>query len=149
MHWMVFFSIVIGLQCLTTWMIHPTVSADQLFDLILRNNGLFLISVVLLLPSFVFDSVKVSNRFAGPMIRLKNEFRQAAESGKPTEISFREGDFWAEMAEDYNRMIRKITSSETVTPSEPKTADSNSSAEKPAGHDPSQQVLVQTGTENE
>lgn len=107
-HWLVFFGIVISLQFLTTWMLNPVVSFGELTQAIIQNNGLFLIALVLLLPSFVFDAVKMSNRFAGPMVRLRNALNEAADTGEFKEIEFREGDFWSNMAEAYNAMVKRV-----------------------------------------
>ena len=107
-HWMVFFGIVVALQFITTWMLNPVLSFRELTHHLVQNNGLFLIALILLLPSFVFDTVKMSHRFAGPMLRLRNAFRENAEKGEFKEISFREGDFWSNMAEAYNAMVKRV-----------------------------------------
>lgn len=107
-HWICFFAIMIALQVLTTWMVNPMSTRGELFKMVVQNNGLFLMAVVLLLPSFVFDTVKLSNRFAGPMVRLKNAFQEVAETGELKEIQFRDGDFWMDIAEKYNAMVRVV-----------------------------------------
>lgn len=107
-HWICFFAIMIALQVLTTWMVNPMSTRGELFKMVVQNNGLFLMAVVLLLPSFVFDTVKLSNRFAGPMVRLKNAFQEVAETGDLKEIQFRDGDFWMDIAEKYNVMVRVV-----------------------------------------
>ena len=81
--------------------------------------------MVLLLPSFIYDAVKLSNRFAGPMVRLKNELGKAADSGELKEISFREGDFWAEIAESYNSMIRSVNEKNGTPVDKSELADAN------------------------
>lgn len=109
-HWIVFFAIVISLQFLMTWMMNPVLSLGDLVPKIVQNNGLFLLAVLLLLPSFVFDSLKLSNRFAGPMVRLRNALKEVADGDELKEIKFRDGDFWLEMADEYNAMIRNVKS---------------------------------------
>lgn len=57
-------------------------------------------SLLMLLPKFVNDSLKLSNRFAGPIVRLRNTLRSIGE-GKPyKKISFRNADFWQEIADE-------------------------------------------------
>lgn len=107
-HWICFFAIMIALQFLTTWMVNPMLTRGELFTTVVQNNGLFLIAIVLLLPSFIYDTVRLSNRFAGPMVRLKNAFEEVADTGELKEIQFRKGDFWMDIAKNYNAMIRSL-----------------------------------------
>lgn len=63
---------------------------------------------LLLLPLVVWDSVRLSNRFAGPMYRLRRSIRQLAD-GEPTQqLFFREGDFWKAVANDFNRLAQRV-----------------------------------------
>jgi hypothetical protein len=63
------------------------------------------VSLLMLLPKFVNDSLKLSNRFAGPILRLRNTLRQVGE-GKPYEkMSFRNSDLWQEIAEELDRAL--------------------------------------------
>ena len=57
---------------------------------------------LILLPGVIFDLVRMSNRFAGPVYRLRGLMRDLAR-GKPVEpVRFRHGDFWQEFADDFN-----------------------------------------------
>ena len=57
---------------------------------------------LLLLPGVIFDLVRLSNRFAGPMFRLRRSMHDLAQ-GKPVDaVHFRHGDFWQEFADDFN-----------------------------------------------
>lgn len=113
LHWICFFAILIAVQVLTTCMVNPMLTRGELFKAVMQNNGLFLVAVVLLLPSFICDTVKLSNRFAGPMVRLKNAFQDGADSGELKEIQFRKGDFWMDVAENYNAMVRSLKRNQT------------------------------------
>ena len=113
LHWICFFAILIAIQVLTTCMVNPMLTHGELFKAVMQNNGLFLMAVVLLLPSFICDTVKLSNRFAGPMVRLKNAFQDGAASGELKEIKFRKGDFWMDVAENYNAMVRSLNKRQT------------------------------------
>lgn len=67
-----------------------------------------MIVALLLLPVIVADSVRLTNRFAGPMYRLRRMMRQLA-AGEPTpEIHFRKGDFWQDFADDFNTLRAKF-----------------------------------------
>lgn len=63
---------------------------------------------LLILPLVVWDSLKVSNRFVGPLFRLRRSLRKLGE-GQPVEpIIFRPGDYWHEIAEEFNAAVARI-----------------------------------------
>ena len=65
--------------------------------------GLFVI-----MPILAYDLLRVSNRFTGPVTRLRKEMRHltAGESVEP--IEFRDEDFWGEMADEYNLLREEV-----------------------------------------
>lgn len=65
------------------------------------------IASLLLLPIIVLDSMRMSNRFAGPLVRLRRAMRRLAEGENVQPINFRDDDFWSECAEDFNRMLAR------------------------------------------
>lgn len=71
--------------------------------------GPALITSVLLLPLLLFDCVRFSNRFAGPMHRLRREFARLADTGEADRLHFREGDFWKDLADQYNRIAERTS----------------------------------------
>jgi len=65
-------------------------------------HGSAAVASLLVLPAVVFDLLRVTNRFAGPMFRLRRSLHDLAQ-GKPVlDVRFRQGDFWQEFAEDFN-----------------------------------------------
>jgi hypothetical protein len=64
--------------------------------------------MLLLLPVFLRDTLKMSNRFAGPMFRLRTALRSMAENKTVTSINFRSGDFWQEAATDFNTVLDRL-----------------------------------------
>jgi methyl-accepting chemotaxis protein len=65
------------------------------------------VASMLLLPIIVLDSLRMSNRFAGPMVRLRRAMNRLAEGESVQPINFRDDDFWSEFAEDFNRMLAR------------------------------------------
>ncbi|MGV3484430.1 MAG: hypothetical protein ACO1RT_08430 [Planctomycetaceae bacterium] len=63
--------------------------------------------MIVMLPMFLLDTMKMSNRFAGPMYRLRQALNRlnAGEPIKP--LAFRAGDFWSDAAEDFNRVAQQ------------------------------------------
>ncbi|MBL7716376.1 MAG: hypothetical protein JNL01_12995 [Bdellovibrionales bacterium] len=54
-------------------------------------------------------TVWVSDRLAGPIIRLREFFREAGTSGKAGEVRFRKGDFFDDLPEVINDALKRIT----------------------------------------
>ena len=105
-HWVLFF--VVNAIALTVWIRmfeQPDVAWGQTFaDTVRRFFPFFVISVALL-PAFVWDTLKLTNRFAGPMSRMRQGLANAR-AGKPVSpIKFRDGDFWKDVAEDFNAVV--------------------------------------------
>ena len=62
----------------------------------------------LMLPVFLRDTLKMSNRFAGPMYRLRTALAELAETNETKPIKFRTGDYWLEVADDFNKAFGKL-----------------------------------------
>jgi len=73
------------------------------------NQAPSLLALLALLPVFILDSIKVSNKFAGPILRLRTAISDVSSGKKSEPLSFREGDFWQSLARDFNSMVAKIT----------------------------------------
>jgi hypothetical protein len=64
--------------------------------------------MLMLLPIFLRDTLKLSNRFAGPMYRLRTALSALSRSEKIGPIKFRTGDFWQEAATDFNTVLAQL-----------------------------------------
>ena len=64
--------------------------------------------LLLMTPLVAYDMLKQTNRFAGPVFRLRREMRRliAGESDLP--LSFRNDDYWTEMADDFNAIREEL-----------------------------------------
>jgi hypothetical protein len=120
-HWFLFFAVAavstLALQVLSN-PFRPT--GEQIREL-WWTHGPFLVVMLFLLPVFVLDSVKLSHRFAGPIFSLHRAIREVAAGKPPRKLKFRQGDFWHDLADDYNAMIARLT--ESGAPRETQEAD--------------------------
>lgn len=65
----------------------------------------FVIITTALIPAFVWDTLKLTNRFAGPMSRLRSALAEAGAGRSVPPLRFRDDDYWIGVAEDFNRVM--------------------------------------------
>ncbi len=90
-------------------------AANVLFDVWLQNGTFFLI-LFALMPMFLYDTVKLSHRFAGPIFRFRSVLKQLAEGEQVPTLEFRGSDFWQDIANDYNRVAQRLYSAQENQP---------------------------------
>ncbi|TWT87364.1 hypothetical protein Mal64_29030 [Pseudobythopirellula maris] len=66
------------------------------------------LAAVVVCPIALYDLMRMSHRFTGPMLRLRRVMRQSAAGDRVAPIRFRKGDFWHELAEAFNGMQGRI-----------------------------------------
>ncbi len=84
----------------------------------LQRYGPTILAGLVLTPVFFFDLCKLTNRFAGPMVRLRRSMNALADGEEVSPIHFRDGDFWKEIAEDFNRVIVRVEKAEKAAAEE-------------------------------
>jgi methyl-accepting chemotaxis protein len=57
---------------------------------------------LLVLPALVYDALRLSNKFTGPLFRLRRELRRLAAGERVSPIHFRTQDFWSDLADEFN-----------------------------------------------
>jgi len=71
-----------------------------------------LITMTLLLPFLLYDALRVTNRFAGPMFRLRRELQRYEEGSDIRPIKFRDKDFWQDLADQTSRLVQRVQEAE-------------------------------------
>lgn len=97
----------IGLFCWTALMNAPVESWSELTLNFIRSYLPVLIISLALLPVFLLDAAKLSNRFAGPMVRIRRALTSVLAGDKVEPVKFRENDFWRSLAEDFNQALKQ------------------------------------------
>ena len=69
---------------------------------------ILLVLFALLLPYFIYDTFRITNRFAGPMYRLQMTIRGLAQGAPFKPLKFRDGDYWHHVAADFNNMVERL-----------------------------------------
>ena len=66
------------------------------------------IASLVLLPLVIIDVVRFSNRFAGPLVRLRRAMRALAHGEAVQPIEFRDADFWQDFAREFNAVAARV-----------------------------------------
>ncbi len=74
---------------------------------------IYLFTTLFALGSMGLIGLLISHRVAGPLHRLRSHMDAVAEGRTTADVSFRKGDFFPEIADSYNRQLRKLTSDKT------------------------------------
>jgi hypothetical protein len=82
--------------------IAPT--ADE-FEVFFRSA---VIGTIAFLPLALYDLMRLSNHFAGPILRLRRAMQELARDEYVDPIRFRKGDFWQEVAADFNAVAELV-----------------------------------------
>jgi hypothetical protein len=108
--------------------------SDSVADFNIRGQQLWwhlelvMLASALILPAILLDFLRLSHRWVGPVFRLRASL-QALNRGEAVEpIAFREGDFWQELAVEFNRAadeLKRLRSAEVATDDFVRVADAN------------------------
>jgi hypothetical protein len=85
-------------------------SASFYFAETWHHYGFVFLMMIVLAPALVFDILRQTNRFCGPMLRLRRGLKEAASGAQARPLYFREGDYWMDVAEDFNVVIGRLNS---------------------------------------
>ncbi len=107
-HWLVFLAVASVAALMLQVLSDPFRPAGDHLENLWYTHGPFLVVMIFLLPVFVIDTVKISHRFAGPIFSLRRAMREIADGQPPRKLKFRDGDFWHELANDFNAMIARL-----------------------------------------
>ena len=109
LHWGAFFAVT--LMCVTVMQLllgDPTKPVVQRFLEPSREFILLGMILLALLPAFTLDTIRFSNRFVGPIARLRKGLRALGSDETVHPMTFRENDFWADAADEFNRVADRI-----------------------------------------
>ena len=109
-HWCLFVFCSVALNIVIFRLRSPHLGWGECLGATIREQLPFLIVSLFLLPVFLLDTVKLSHRFVGPIVRFRGVMSQIVAGEKPSELNFRPGDFWHEISNDFSTMARRLQS---------------------------------------
>jgi magnesium-transporting ATPase (P-type) len=108
-HWCILFGLsLISLFTLEFFLGDPNLTFGGQLQVLWSKYAFFILLMIAIGPTFIYDTVKLSNRFAGPILRLRESIRDLAKGDQVADLKFREDDFWLELSEDFNRVAHRI-----------------------------------------
>jgi hypothetical protein len=72
-----------------------------------------IVATCILLPFLATDIVRFSNRFCGPLVRVRDGLRRLARGDEAFPVEFRKDDFWRDMGDEFNAVVMKQRCLET------------------------------------
>lgn len=66
------------------------------------------VASLIVMPLAITDVIRVTNRFAGPLFRLRRSMRALAAGQRVARLQFRKDDFWYEFAEEFNAVAAEL-----------------------------------------
>ena len=72
-----------------------------------RRYGYFMTISLLMMPLIIYDVLKLSNRFVGPVFRLRREMQRLADGQHVKPLKFRDKDYWQELGPLFNRIAER------------------------------------------
>ena len=72
------------------------------------NSGPYVIALACMIPVFVKDTISLTHRMAGPIIRLRGHIRSIANGEDVSPLTFRDGDFFSDLPELFNQMVDRL-----------------------------------------
>lgn len=82
-----------------------------------------LLACCLFVPLVVCDVLRVTNRFVGPMRRLRREMQRLAQGESVAPVVFRKGDMWQDFAEAFNALRSHVDALSGRAPEPSATAE--------------------------
>lgn len=108
LHWgLLFLANTVALMIWLSLFEAPDGSWRDVFQLAVQRYLPVVIVSLAILPAFLWDTVRLTNRFAGPIRRLRVALSDAANGRTVAPLNFRSNDYWREIANDFNKLTEQ------------------------------------------
>ncbi|MFK7819030.1 MAG: hypothetical protein AB8G99_09940 [Planctomycetaceae bacterium] len=78
-------------------------------DTFWSQSGPYVIAMLCMLPVFIKDTVALTHRMAGPIVRLRGHIRSISDGEDVPPLKFRDGDFFSDVPDMFNNMMDVVT----------------------------------------
>jgi len=85
-------------------------SSPVLFKLqqVLNHFQPALIAALCILPVIMLDCLRVTSKFAGPLVRLRKEMRNLTDGKEVEPLVFRKSDLYDDLTDEFNRLAKHV-----------------------------------------
>ena len=102
-HWVCFFIVTaIAVLSVNTLLGDPAISFSDRLGNELSEFTFLGIVFIAIFPVFMVDTIRFSNRFVGPIVRLRRHLVELGTEGETKDVQFRDNDFWQTVAAEFN-----------------------------------------------
>ena len=108
MYWIISVTTIALMLLCWNMIAHPARMLHVQFNDMWFFYGPAAIASFVLLPVVIADVIRISNRFVGPLLRLRRSMRALARGEHVAPIEFRNNDFWREFADEFNAVRARI-----------------------------------------
>lgn len=100
----VFVNLLFAWKLITEGPVNPW---QQFLDTMYSHLPVFVVLLVLV-PIVAWDSIRMSHKLVGPLVRFRQSMQAIAEGQTVRPIKLREDDFLDEMRDDFNHMLESL-----------------------------------------
>ena len=106
--WYLCTSLILAVVVIFTALNDPAESALLLVYEVWNQYSAVVLASFMLLPIFMYDVLKASNRIVGPVHRLGQELQNLADGKEVKPVRFRDGDYFERLAVQFNTMAAQV-----------------------------------------
>lgn len=107
-HWCMFLAASALCTLLVHFLANPFRTPSEYVAQLWQMLGPALWVGLCLMPVFVYDTIKLSHRFAGPLMRIRGSMRRVGAGERVEFVKLRPDDYWQEFAQEFNSVLKRI-----------------------------------------
>ncbi|MCH2183117.1 MAG: hypothetical protein MK108_14040 [Mariniblastus sp.] len=113
-HWVIFFGVA-GLSAILVQALlgDPRLDLSTRIQSAAEEYAFFVLVVFAIFPAFLLDTIRFSNRFVGPIVRLRRQLHELGTEGDTPSMNLRDDDFWSEICSEFNT-VRDVVREQQV-----------------------------------
>jgi len=122
-YWAAFLVSFLALYTLWSIFVDPLRPIREVFAEVGERAVPAVLASAWLLPVVLYDLVRLSNRFVGPVLRLRGALASLAKGETIPPVHFRKDDFWIDLAAQFNAASARIAATSRPAPPRKATED--------------------------
>lgn len=106
-HWLMFLGMLFAGHLLYEYMRSFVSPTNSFWVSFISRHWLTFAIMVAAIPVFMYDTLRMSNRFAGPLARLRESFQRLSNGEEVSDLATRKGDYVNDLVERYNELLER------------------------------------------